>query len=188
MINWSLVFKTTSTHMQTRSVCALPEVNSQVWIPLPKRWSESLSFHSKEYQEACRFIFSCFSWCLLQGFRKQQRIESESEVAQSCLTLCDPMDCSLPGSSVHGIFQAIVLEWTAISFSRGSSQPRDWTQVSYIVDRWFTVWATRKCVEAPNKCCLLLLLLQSAHKSECQVMLMCRNWGGMQREQGVVAI
>ena len=48
-----------------------------------------------------------------------------SEVAQSCLTLCNPMDCSLPGSSVHGIFQAIVLEWIAISFSRGSSQPRD---------------------------------------------------------------
>ena len=44
-----------------------------------------------------------------------------SEVAQSCLTLCDPMDCSLPGSSVHGIFQAKVLEWVAISFSRGSS-------------------------------------------------------------------
>ena len=46
--------------------------------------------------------------------------ESESEVAQSCLTLCDPMDYSLPGSSVHGIFQARVLEWVAISFSRGS--------------------------------------------------------------------
>ena len=50
--------------------------------------------------------------------------ESESEVAQSCLTLCDSMDCSLPDSSVHGIFQAIVLEWIAISFSRGSSRPR----------------------------------------------------------------
>ena len=47
--------------------------------------------------------------------------ESESEVAQSCLTLCDPMDGSLPGSAVHGIFQARILEWTAISFSRGSS-------------------------------------------------------------------
>ena len=54
--------------------------------------------------------------------------ESESEVAQSCPTLCDPMDCSLPGSSVRGIFQAIVLEWIAIFFSRGSSQPRDGTQ------------------------------------------------------------
>ena len=67
-----------------------------------------------------------------------------SEVAQSCLTLCDPIDCILPGSSVHGIFQAIVLEWIAISFSRGSSQPRAWTQVSHIVDRWFTIWATRE--------------------------------------------
>ena len=56
--------------------------------------------------------------------------ESESEVAQSCLILCDPMDCSLPGSSVHGIFKARVLEWVAISFSRGSSQPRDQTRVS----------------------------------------------------------
>ena len=45
--------------------------------------------------------------------------ESESEVAQSCPTLCDPMDCSLPGSSLHGILQARVLEWVAISFSRG---------------------------------------------------------------------
>ena len=54
------------------------------------------------------------------------------------------MDCSLPGSSVHGIFQAIVLEWVAISFSRGSSRPRDRTRVSPIVDRSFTVWATRE--------------------------------------------
>ena len=46
-----------------------------------------------------------------------------------CPTLCDPMDCSLPGSSIHGIFQARVLEWVAISFSRGSSQPREWTWV-----------------------------------------------------------
>ena len=67
-----------------------------------------------------------------------------SEVAQSCLTLCDPMDCSLPGSSVHGILQAIVLEWIAISFSRGSSQPRARTWVSHTVDRHFTVWATRE--------------------------------------------
>ena len=71
-------------------------------------------------------------------------LESESEVAQSCPTLCDPMDCSLPGSSVHGIFQARVLEWIAISFSRGSSQPRDSTPASHIVDRSFTAWATRK--------------------------------------------
>ena len=69
--------------------------------------------------------------------------KSKSEVAQSCPALCDPMDCSLPGSSVQGIFQAIVLEWIAIFFSRGSSQPRDRTQVSRILDRRFTIWATR---------------------------------------------
>ena len=49
--------------------------------------------------------------------------ESESEVSQSCPTLCDPMDCSLPGSSVHGIFQATVLEWVAIYFSRDLPDP-----------------------------------------------------------------
>ena len=65
-----------------------------------------------------------------------------SEFAQSCPTLCDPMDCSPPGSSVHGIFQARVLEWVAISFYRGSSWPRDRTRVSHIVGRRFTVWAT----------------------------------------------
>ena len=62
-------------------------------------------------------------------------------VAQLCLTLCDPMDCSLPGSSVHGILQARILEWVAISFSRGSSRPRDWTQVSRIAGRLFNLWA-----------------------------------------------
>ena len=65
--------------------------------------------------------------------------ESESEVAQSCLTLCDPMDCSLPGSSVHGIFKARVLEWVAISFSRGFSPLRDPIWVSCIVGRGFTI-------------------------------------------------
>ena len=70
--------------------------------------------------------------------------KSESEVAQSSLTLCDPMDCSLSGSSVHEIFQARVLEWVAISFSRRSSRPRDWTQVSSIVGSRFTVWTTRE--------------------------------------------
>ena len=67
-----------------------------------------------------------------------------SEVAQLCLTLCNPMDCSLPGSSIHGIFQARILEWVAISFSRRSSWPRDWTQVSRIIGRRFTIWATRE--------------------------------------------
>ena len=67
-----------------------------------------------------------------------------SKVAQSCPTLCDPMDCSLPGSSVHRILQAKILEWVAIFFSRGFSWPRDQTQVSCIAGRCFTLWANRK--------------------------------------------
>ena len=65
---------------------------------------------------------------------------------QSCPTLCDPVDYSLPGFSVHGTLQARIVEWVAMPSSRGSSQPRDQTQVSYIsyIDRWvfFTTSAT----------------------------------------------
>ena len=78
-----------------------------------------------------------------------------SEVAQSCPTLCNPMDCSLSGSAIHGIFQARVLEWIAISFSRGSSRPRKRTQVSHIAGRHFTVWGTR---EAPNTQYLTIII------------------------------
>ena len=81
------------------------------------------------------------------SFQSQRSEVKWSEVAQSCPTLCDPMDCSPAGSLVYGIFQAWILEWVAISFSRGSSRPRDWIRVSRIVGRRFTVWATR---EAPN--------------------------------------
>ena len=62
--------------------------------------------------------------------------------AQSCPTVCDPMDCRLPGSSVHGIFQERILQWVAISYSRGSSQPRNWTCVSCIGRRIFYQYAT----------------------------------------------
>ena len=65
-------------------------------------------------------------------------------VTKSCSGLCNPMDCNLPGSSVHGIFQARILEWVAISFSRGSSQPRDQTHVSYKNRQSLYHWATRE--------------------------------------------
>ena len=64
------------------------------------------------------------------------------KVAQLCLTLCDPRDYT-----VHGILQARILEWVAFPFSRGSSQPRDWTQVSHIAGRFFTSWATKEAQE-----------------------------------------
>ena len=67
-------------------------------------------------------------------------------VAQSYLILCDPMDCSPPGSSVLGILQARILEWVAIPLSRGSSRPRDQTWVSCIAGRFFTICATREAL------------------------------------------
>ena len=63
-------------------------------------------------------------------------------VTQSCLTLCDPMDHSLPGSSVRGISQSRILEWLAVSFTRGSSRPRDPTQVSCSGRQILYPWAT----------------------------------------------
>ena len=84
------------------------------------------------------------AWFIVKFFSIIDLGSKWSEVTQSCLTLCNPIDCSLPGSSVHGIFQARVMEWVAISFFRGSSQPRDRTQVSHIADRHFTVWATKE--------------------------------------------
>ena len=65
-------------------------------------------------------------------------------VSQLCPTLCDPMDYSLPGSSVHEILQARILEWVAIPSPRKSSLPRDQTWVSCIAGRFFTIWATRE--------------------------------------------
>ena len=65
-------------------------------------------------------------------------------VAQLCLTLCDPTDCSPPGSSVHGILQARILEWVAILFFGGSCRPRDWTCISCSAGRFFTIWAMRE--------------------------------------------
>ena len=74
------------------------------------------------------------------------------KLLQSCLTFCDHMSCSSPGSSVHGIIQARILEWFAISSSRGPSKPRDWTQVSYVscISRQILYhWATK---DAPLIC------------------------------------
>ena len=79
---------------------------------------------------SCSFIY-LFCWC---------------KIAHSCPTLCNPMDCSPPGSSVQGILQARILNWVAISFSRGSSRPRDQTWVSRIAGRRFNLWATREAL------------------------------------------
>ena len=83
-------------------------------------------------------------------------------VAQSCLTLCDPIDCSPPDFSVHGILQTSVLEWIAIPFSRGTSQPRDWTLVSCVSCTLFTIWAIGKSL-------MLLELKKELHNQKTEL-------------------
>ena len=77
-------------------------------------------------------IFKISLLCYRQWYIIAFSLSEVSEVTQSCPTLCDPVDCSLQGASLHGILRARVLEWVAISFSRGSSRPRDQTRVSRI--------------------------------------------------------
>ena len=85
-----------------------------------------------------------FLWGVMQMFQNEIVVMVACvcvcvSVTQSCLTLCDPKDCSLSGSFVHGILQARILAWVTIPSSRGSSQPRYQTQVSHIVGKFFTI-------------------------------------------------
>ena len=80
----------------------------------------------------------------IRGHHSNMWSDNEVLVAQSCPTLCKPMDCSPPGSSVYGFLQARILKWIAIPFSRGSSRSRDQTRGSSISGRFFTIWATGK--------------------------------------------
>jgi len=109
---------------------------------LPGKWEENMSVMSWNPREESVF--------------KRGRCL----VATSCLTLCDPMDCSPLGSSVYGILQARILEWVAISFSRGSSLARDRTQVSCIGRQVLYQWATREALSnLLNIPCFYSLLL-----------------------------
>ena len=101
------------------------------WMATTKNWEQTWKTSLSDFKTYCLGILNM----------TKVKVKSLSHVR-----LCDPMECSLSDSSVHGIFQARVLVWVAFSFSRGSSQPRDQTLVSFTVSRRFTVWATR---EAP---------------------------------------
>ena len=118
------------------------------WVGQNVHSGFSITSHGKKFELKSEIFGQPNTCCICRFPRKKVKW---SEVAQSCPTLCDPMDCSLPGSSVHRIFQARVLEWVAISFSRGSSRPGDQTWVSRIVGRRFTVWATREALSARKK-------------------------------------
>ena len=105
-----------------------------------------------------KFSFELYCWVLIIEVWLGRGVNRESEVTQSCPTLCDPMVCSLPGSSLHGILQARVLEWIAISFSRGSSWPRDRTRVSRIPGRRFNLWATVHSCNMPRMLVMMKIL------------------------------
>ena len=134
-------------------------------IPLPaqcqKRWRLALqsakqtllqtsalcTLHSKQTlckersaksSQVPRYYYTLSSGCPL----KSPVFVCDSHSVTQSLTLCNPIDCSPPGSCVHGILQARIPEWVAMPFSKGSS--RDWTQVSWIAGRFFIVWATRE--------------------------------------------
>ena len=100
----------------------------------------SMSFYLQDQGHRLALMDEIFKDVTKEGLKCVVKVK----VTQLCLILCDPMDCSLLGSSVHGIFQARVLEWVAFTFSRGSSRPRDQTRVSCIAGRQFTIWATRE--------------------------------------------
>ena len=126
------------------------------WSVAPKQeyWS-GLLFPSPAVSQSRNGTWvSCVS-CISRQIRYHKRHlgnplymerKKEHEVTQSCLTLCNPMDCSLPGSSLHGILQARILEWVAIPLSRGSSWSRDRSWVSRIAGRCFNLWATREAL------------------------------------------
>ena len=114
--------KVSSTGLQDAST----EPGHRQWRSSPRAF-----VFTEIYRKVSMFSFAAFfARCL------------HAKSLQSCLTLCDPMDCNPSGSSVHGILQAWILRWVAISFSRGSSGPRDWTQISGIAGRFITIRAT----------------------------------------------
>ena len=90
------------------------------------------------------YCFLVYIQFFFTNYKLQKKCECKVLVAQSCPTLCNPMDCSTSGSSVHGILQIKILEWATIPFSRESSQPRGQTWVSCNPSRFFTFWAIRE--------------------------------------------
>ena len=135
------------------------------WFPIKSKgqsiqsvpWSSSSI--SDRVDSFCMLSIRTDTWCKVSRIfmwrdylklttHTENGTPSESEVAQLCPTLCNPFDCSLPGSSLDGVLQARILEWIAISFSRGSSWPRDQTRVSHIAGRCFNLWATREAQKA----------------------------------------
>jgi len=126
---------------KSKMFCIIGQVIN-LWISFPRNYigmkyfvdfHEISFFHSLKLAESsstCQSLLWVYCCC-------------PCLVTKLCLILCNPMDCDPPGSSVHGILQAGILEWIAIFFSRGSSRPRDWTQVSCLGRHILYHWATK---------------------------------------------
>ena len=130
--------------------------SSSDWTELPNCYFFDMWKWVKDNMCLCFFFLICYfsikKCCLKQILCsyncRKGRVQVPCElcvwVAQSCPTLCNPMECNLPDSSVYAILQARILEWVAIPFSMGSSWPRDWTWVSCTAGGFFTDWDTRE--------------------------------------------
>ena len=138
---WYIYFKYCSVYMSVSNTQSIPGLDFLIsfmthyyllsWWET-KGWSYSQSSrNSPSLVEASHSYWNIWAHAV-------EWVSSACVPAQLCPTLCYPMDCSLPGSSVHGISQARILEWVAISFSRVTSWPRDWTHVTCIAGRVFT--------------------------------------------------
>ena len=143
-----LVLVSSSLGWLCLGLSVLPWTWMSVFFSQVRTFSAILSWkqHQANIWHSIIFVFEWVDGWINIGSNKL--VLTRVLVSQSCLTLCYPVDWGPPGSSVRGLLQVRLLECVAISFSRGSSWPRDRTQVSCIAGRFFTVWATR---EAPQK-------------------------------------
>ena len=134
----------------------------------------------------CASVTSSREWG--QGHSLHKVISRTTWKCSSCLTLCDSLHCSPPGSSIHGTLQARIPEWVATPFFRGYSQPRDQTQVSRIAGKFFTIWAPRTMWDKPYKAFTSLPNTQPALKYQLSqslkllrshwLKLLCCHWKG----------
>ena len=144
-------------HAHTKKKLSKLKVNNSSWIHqrigLPnckEWWTLGITLHWEQISQRTGHgwvtnAFTFTSHCLLYTrhyFRSAFKVKVL--VTQSCLTLCDPMNCNLPGSSVLEISQARIQEWVAIPFSRGCFRSRNWTQVSRTAGRFLTTWTNNE--------------------------------------------
>ena len=136
-------------------------ISTYYWRKSPWKWA--CAVETPEFKGQVYSSFLCFTFVI-------HKVKVKS---LSCVRLCNPMDCSLPGSSIHEILQARILEWIVIAFSRRSSRPRDQTRVSLIAGRRFTIWATREALSSikrtkkvHNSLCALFSWLSTSSRKQ----------------------